>query len=377
MLSPYWYDLFERLSYYWQIRIFVAQLNEPNREYAIPDFTKFGFVVAQSRNVMVDVSRFGWKTKYLHLQWGLWRDLRDFGPDVILANELGPRTILAKVYGRTHSVPVVPWICVSKHSERNNSFLRERIRSLLVRKSRSVCTNLTEAKEYLIDVLRMPEQNIYATPYAVDVKKFSTAVVGTKREAKKIRDELALNRKVFLYVGQMIDRKGLKHFFHAIGSSTIDLKEVSFLLVGGKADRQLATLLNQMGSHWKNLPFVQPGDLYKFYAAADVFFFPSLEDEWGIVLNEAAAASLPLLSSKYAAATRDLVRDEINGKVFDPLDAESTRVALSRILSLNDNQIKMWGSASQELANAVDIAFTASNMNAALHKAIGQRSHSS
>lgn len=372
MLSPYWHDVFERLSDCWKVKIFVATLNEPNRQYGVPDFSNFRFEVVKSRNMMLNLSRFGWKTKYLHLQWGLWRDLRSFRPDIILSNELGPRTLLAMAYGRVHSVPVIPWICASKHTERNNSRLREVMRRFFVRTAPVVCTNLTEAREYLRDVLGVAEEDIYATPYVVDVRKFATRVAAAKTDAERLKAELSLDGRVLLYVGQMIERKGLRQFFQAVCAFSMYLERLTFLLVGGHVDKELSSLLDQRHVQWRSVPFVQPDSLYKYYACADVFFYPSLEDEWGIVLSEAAAAGLPILASKYAAASRDLVCDEKNGKIFDPLDPRSVQQSLQRILALSDSHLQEWGHASREIVEGVDIDFTVSNMNAALRKVLKQ-----
>lgn len=372
MLAPYWHDVYERLSKEWEIVVFVADFNEPNREYRVPDFSTMCFAVKKSRNIRIDLSRLGWKTSYLHFQWGLWANLREYKPDVILSNELGPRTLLAMLYGYMYSVPVVPWVCASKHTERNNSRARELIRRLLVRNAPSVCTNLTEAKEYLTDVLAVAESKLFPTPYAVDVKKIREGVSASRNEGKRLREELSLKKRVFLYVGQMIPRKGLMPFFRAITCYSRQLEEASFLLIGGNLDMDVVSLLDHHGIHWQNVPFVQPELLYKYYAAADIFFLPSLEDEWGIVLNEALASGLPVLASKYAAATRDLVQDERNGKVFDPLSIESTRESVLRILSLDDTELKRWGQASQEIVASVDIGFTVSNMSAALKRALGE-----
>lgn len=373
MLSPYWHDVFERLCEYWEIRIFVAELNEPNRQYKAKDLSRFRFTVSRTRNTMLNMSHFPWKTKYLHLQWGLWSDLRRFKPDVVLVNELGPRAMLAQAYGRAYSIPVVPWICVSKHTERNNSPLRETIRRFLLKNAPSICTNLTEAREYLVDVLGVPAKNIFATPYVVDVKKFSARVAAARNDAIQFRSQLSLHGRVFLYVGQMIERKGLKQFFEAVCHPSVSLERVVFLLVGGEVDTKLRSLLERHQVQWRNIPFVQPEDIHQYYAVADLFFFPSLEDEWGIVLNEAAAAGLPLLASKYAGASADLVRNEFNGRLFDPFDPESVREAVKRAAEMSDVDLKQWGANSFSVVKGIDMDFTISNLHAALLQALNEK----
>jgi glycosyltransferase involved in cell wall biosynthesis len=64
--------------------------------------------------------------------------------------------------------------------------------------------------------------------------------------------------------------------------------------------------------------FVDQDGLPAYYAAADVFVFPTLDDPFGIVLLEAAASGLALVASEHAGATLDLIKDGESGFVFDP-----------------------------------------------------------
>jgi glycosyltransferase involved in cell wall biosynthesis len=60
-----------------------------------------------------------------------------------------------------------------------------------------------------------------------------------------------------------------------------------------------------------------------YYAAADAFVIPTLEDNWSLVVPEAMACGLPILCSKYSGCWPELVQ-EGNGWVFDPLDHQDT-----------------------------------------------------
>jgi glycosyltransferase involved in cell wall biosynthesis len=73
----------------------------------------------------------------------------------------------------------------------------------------------------------------------------------------------------------------------------------------------------------KNVLFLghlQRDQLPAIYHAADLFVFPTLEDCWALVVNEAMVAGLPVINSKYAGST-DMIVDGLNGWVVDPLDA--------------------------------------------------------
>jgi glycosyltransferase involved in cell wall biosynthesis len=69
-----------------------------------------------------------------------------------------------------------------------------------------------------------------------------------------------------------------------------------------------------------------------FYQENDVLVFPTLSDEWGLVVNEALACGVPVLGSTYSQAVMELVHDGINGWVFEPDSDNSTTAALDRMM---------------------------------------------
>lgn len=70
--------------------------------------------------------------------------------------------------------------------------------------------------------------------------------------------------------------------------------------------------------HW--LGWKQHEDLPALYAAASCFVLPSLIEPWGLVVNEAMAAGLPVLVSRQCGCLPELCRRGVNGYDFDPLD---------------------------------------------------------
>jgi len=372
MLPPNEHDLFEHLATKgWDITIFLSTEKEPDREYQRQDYSTYSFKVKKSKNILVDLKHIKSQTRYLHIQYGLWYDLCELKPDIILSSQMGIRTLIAICYGLLRKVPVVIWVGVSAYTERNNSWIRELFRKLLVKLVPCICTNLTDAEKYFVENLNASPQKIFHTPYAFDVERFKESVEGARRDVDCLRVQMGLNGIIFLYVGQMIERKGLRELVSAIEHMDDSLLGLmSFLFVGGTLHETLQVRLAQKKVRFVNISFVQPEQLHQYYAVADVFIFPSLEDEWGVVVNEAASAGLPIISSKYAAATRDLVIDGYNGVTIDPYDAQNTCEAITRVLGITQENRREWGRNSFELARKIDVDFTVSNMDMALEIAL-------
>jgi glycosyltransferase involved in cell wall biosynthesis len=77
--------------------------------------------------------------------------------------------------------------------------------------------------------------------------------------------------------------------------------------------------------------FVDQDELPAYYAAADVFVFPTLEDPYGIVLLEAAASGLAVIASEHAGATLDFVEDGESGLMFDPHDEHALAELIAKL----------------------------------------------
>ncbi|TWJ16713.1 glycosyl transferase family 1 [Geobacter argillaceus] len=149
----------------------------------------------------------------------------------------------------------------------------------------------------------------------------------------KIRESIGGGGKIFLAVGQLIARKGFDLFSNAWGRLPEQLKKDNRVVIvgSGEAERVLRGIAVEAGI--PNILFVgqqEPCDLASFYAAADVLVFPSLVDVWGMVVNEAMACGVPVLASRYAGASQELIDGTGAGEVIDPLDEEAFSKALER-----------------------------------------------
>ena len=100
------------------------------------------------------------------------------------------------------------------------------------------------------------------------------------------------------------------------------------------------------------LPEVPAHAVYDFYAASDLLVFPSLGDNWGLVVSEAFACGLPALCSSLSGCSDDLLRPEENGWTFDPTDPRAFDAALRE--ALNDQYNKYVVRVSNRVLNLLE-----------------------
>lgn len=192
----------------------------------------------------------------------------------------------------------------------------------------------SRARDYLAALGADPSRVAIAYN-TVDVDAFSARADTLRPDRFAIRSALGLGSgPVTLYVGQLIERKG-----------ALDLLEAHRILLRARLDAQLllvgygpleATLRHQVetqsipGVHFRG--HVPIPDLPRHYVASDCFTLPSHEEVWGLVLNEAAACGLPLVTTEPVGAAPDLVRPGSNGYIVPAHDPTALAGALNRAL---------------------------------------------
>lgn len=155
-----------------------------------------------------------------------------------------------------------------------------------------------------------------------------------EKSREKIREKIGITeKKVILAVGQFIPRKGfdiLLKAFQGVPEGT------GLYIVGGKATREYIEI--QEENQLKNvhyIDFLQPDDIKKYYLAANIFVLPTREDIWGLVINEAAAYALPIITTEGCVAGVELIEDGKNGYIIPVDDVKELSVKM-RILLEND-----------------------------------------
>ena len=78
--------------------------------------------------------------------------------------------------------------------------------------------------------------------------------------------------------------------------------------------------------------FANQSALPQIYGAADVFVLPSENEPWGLAVNEAMCAGLPIVASAEVGCVADLVQPHVNGQTFAAGDVEGLANALHPIL---------------------------------------------
>lgn len=162
-----------------------------------------------------------------------------------------------------------------------------------------------------------PRRKYFNVPYFSDLSRFGTATP-LQRQGGARR---------FLFSGALIRRKGVDVLAEAFMRVRQEHSGASLTFVGtGELERGLKARLARQGvtflgfQAWEALPAI--------YRQADVLVAPSRHDGWAMVVPEALATGLPVISTRQTGAARELVESGRNGWIVEPLNVAALSAAM-------------------------------------------------
>lgn len=209
-----------------------------------------------------------------------------------------------------------------------------------------------------------PDQ-IFRVPYVVDNSFFARG----EPDRERIRGELGLpsDLPVVLFASQLAPRKRLAELLEAYRRLRAEGMRLGLLVVGsGPEEERLRRVVRDLAIPdviWAG--FRNQSELPALYAASDVFVFPSVQEPWGLVLNEAMSAGLPVIVSEEIGAAADLVRHGESGFLFPGGDVDALTERL-RLLVQNPDLRRTMGERSRQIMENWDIERCVQGVLAAL-----------
>ena len=275
--------------------------------------------------------------KFMHITPGYFFDLIRYSPDAVITVEMGLRSFIALTYGALFRKPVWIWSGVTLQSEQSVSRVRRILRSFFVKWTQHWISYGEAATEYLLSI-GVSRENIVQIQNCVDEQVY------LQRPAPLLKLQ---PKPVLLCVGQFIYRKSVDRLLEAVEKLQSAGYKFSLLLVGEGTEKKAFQELAQNLS-LENVVFYpsQPPHLMpQIYQSADYLVFPTLEDIWGLVVNESLWSGIPALSSIYAGCAREILPEK---NLFDPLNIDEIcrvlRAALDDEIAQPDTS-KLWCNA--------------------------------
>ena len=244
---------------------------------------------------------------FIHIPWGARRMLKEIDPDIIITAELGFRSMFSAWHRRRRpKTRLIYWLGLSEHTERGRPLTRRMLRKWLIRQADTVLVNGKSGARYLNTQLKLPTEKTFQIPYPTLPSQFDS--LPDHRDADSAHH--------LLFVGQLIERKGVVPFSEAIckwAEANPDRK-VEFTLAGsGPLEQTLRSIPTPENLTIRLLGQCSYDELTQWYGRAGIFVFPTFADDWGMATNEGMTAGLPVLGSIYGQAVDEMVVDGETG----------------------------------------------------------------
>jgi glycosyltransferase involved in cell wall biosynthesis len=347
IIAPYRIPVFNALACHESVDlhvIFLAETDATLRQWLVyKDEIRFSYQVLPS-----------WRRRLgrhsVLLNRGLTDSLRQAAPDAILCGGYNYfASWQAKWWARRRRVPFVLWVESTGKDSRSGNGIIEALKTRFMRDCSAFVVPGKSSLEYVKNY-GISKEAIFVAPNAVDNQLFARRAEAVRQDAARHREALQLPARFFLFVGRLVVQKGVFDLLDAYGKLAPELRtEIGLVFVGeGEARAELARRANRiMPGRVQFAGFTQREQLATYYALADVFVFPSHSDPWGLVVNEAMACGLPVISSDAAGCTADLVQDNWNGHVIRGGDVGQLVSAMEE-LARDSNLRSVMGNRSAE-----------------------------
>ena len=330
--SPYQRDLFYQLSCLPEldIKVYYLEPGSPDSPWPSKSLQPYEHILPGSQYI-------SWSPSQRFLFNRHWPNLND--TDIVVVNGYNGLVPQVVMHYWAKRIPCIFW---GEKISPLSSGLRGKLQYLL-KQGLQHCQAIAAIGSLAQEDYRKyyPHKPVFNIPYYCDLSEFM------RDRPSRPRDPITI-----LFCGQMIYRKGvdllLKSFEKVIHAGY----HARLLLIGIEAElpEMMANIADPVKQWICYAGFQAPSDLPKYFRQADIFVLPSRYDGWGVVVNQALGAGLPLICSDQVGAAYDLIDTNHNGYIFPNGDLNALTNAIIDYIA-KPNLLKFSSESSYQRAS--------------------------
>ena len=210
-------------------------------------------------------------------------------------------------------------------------------------------------RAYLLQ-LGMQPRRILDGYDVVDNDHFARLADATRERAAGARRRLGVPKRYFLSSCRFVEKKNLFRLMEAFaryrGEAGSEAWDLVLLGDGHLRPKLLQWVAQHDLQEVVHMPgFKQYEQLPAYYGLAEALVHASTTEQWGLVVNEAMAARLPVLVSNRCGCAADLVVPGVNGYIFDPMDPNALADLMLYVASNSCNRTRLGQAGRVLIAN--------------------------
>jgi glycosyltransferase involved in cell wall biosynthesis len=248
--------------------------------------------------------------------------LDELDPDVVSVHSWGFQSISPILWARKHRIPAVMY----SESSRTSGLLRDPLsnayRRWMLKGCSAYFTMGPAASEYVLRLGAAPDRCVEACLPAADFHPDS------ERSAPVEEDRLRI-----LWVGRLVKRKRPEVAVEVFGRIARESDRASLTIVGsGPLEARVRAAAARVGGPIELVGRVEGQSLSSIYGKHDVLIVTAVRETWGLVVNEALAHGLYVISSDEVGAALALLEED-TGRVVAAGDVEAFVGALREFVA--------------------------------------------
>lgn len=324
--APYKVKLFNELSKYIDLTVIFERDSASDRNKTFYSETEYKF-----KTVKISGLKIGRENR---LSNGVLKHIKNNSYDLIIMNgySMFPE-MKALNYLIKHSIPYTLYINGGIAKEKENPIKRN-LKKKYISNAKYYFSPDESSNKYL-EFYGADKSKIYTYPYSTIYANEVLPLPYDQQAKNEMRLSASiLEEKVFVSCGQLIKRK---NYFELIKRwKDFDAKYGLYIIGDGKQKNELQKYIDD--NKIKNvhlLGYMNRKDMFSFYHLSDCFIFPSDEDIYGHVINEAMSQGLPVISTPNVNASKKLIKDGYNGYIIKSIESKDLEQSIHNVLVSN------------------------------------------
>lgn len=278
--------------------------------------------------------------------------LDHLNPDVVaIAGWASAESYSALIWAKSRERGIVVLSDTQAHDAKRNK-MRDLIKGRIVRLCDAGLAAGRTHRDYLVQ-LGLPAESIRLGYDAVDNAHFATGAMAARTSEAECRARLNLPENYIVASARFIPKKNLTGLLNAYARARQGLVSAPDLLIAGDGEQRpiLEAAARSLGfSGHVHLPgFFGYEDMPAVYGLSQGFVHVPLSEQWGLVVNEAAACGQPMILSKECGAASELLQEDRNGWRVEATNGNGLAAALRAMMSISKDQRAEMGASSRSI----------------------------